>query len=145
MKKPQLAKDPNRIDQIKNDSDEDDPDWTIKPIQELMDIPEGKLGCNYDWYYPKQEGGPKGTHVEDQQELIIPERTSDSPEFDSASKQLFPEQKLEIPNALTKPKAPEPRRSERLSRDTTNWQEQITQGLAGGINHVVHNDEHPTD
>ena len=40
----------------------------------------------------------------------------------------------------------EPRRSERMGRDVTNWQDRIKQGLAGGpVNRVGHDDDHPTD
>ena len=63
--------------------------------------------------------------------------------FCRCSQQIFRE--IEPPPAPQKPKAPEPRTSERMSRDTTTRQEQIAQGLAGGINRVGHNNDHPTD
>ena len=58
---------------------------------------------------------------------------------------MFREQ-IEPPAAPSKPKAPEPlRRSERMGRDLTSWQDHINQGLAGGVNRVGHDDEHPID
>ena len=62
---------------------------------------------------------------------------------DSPSQQLFRE--IEPPAASQKRAQPEPRQSERMGRDVTNWQDQIKQGLAGGINREGHDDEHPTD
>ena len=137
-----LAKNPQPIDQTEKDSDgeEESSEWPTKPAQDLEDIAEGRPGRNYGWHCPEKEGCLKGTHEETQK----PETPPDSP-----SQQLFRE--LEPPLAPSKPKAPEPlRRSERMGRDVTSWQDRIKQGLAGGYtnpttNRVGHNDEHPTD
>ena len=142
-----LAKDPKPINQLKEDSDgEDNPEWPTKPIQDLEDIAKGHQGRNYGWHYPEKEGCPEETHVENHQETQTPKRTIDSPELNSPSQQLFREQ-AEPPATPTKPKAPEPRRSERMGRDTTNWQDRIAQELAVGpaIRRVGHDDDHPTD
>ena len=32
-----------------------------------------------------------------------------------------------------------------MGQDVTNWQDGIRQGLAGGINRVGHDEDHPTD
>ena len=134
-----LAKNPRPIDQLKEDSDgEENSEWPTKPVQDLEDIADGKQGRNYGWHCPEKEGCPKDTHVEDH------ESKRDSPP-DSPSQQLFREQS-EPPPAPQKPIQPEPRRSERMGRDVTNWQDRIKQGLAGGpVNRVGHDDEHPTD
>ena len=152
--KRKIAKNPRPINQLEQDSEEEEIDqWPTKPVQDLEDITDGKIGRNYGWHCPEKEECPKGTHVEDQQEPQTPNQTSIPSGFDSPSQQLFREQ-AEPPAAPTKPKAPEPRRSERMGRDTTNWQDRIKQGLAGepknkpkepSIQRVGHDDEHPTD
>ena len=98
---------------------------------------ENRLGRNYDLHCPEKEECPEGSHVEDH----LPAKS------DSTSQQLFQEQQSqEPPAAPSKPKAPEPRRLERMGRDLTNWQDRINQGLAGGtVNRVGHDEEHPTD
>ena len=130
-----LAKNPQPIDQTEKDSDgeEESSEWPTKPVQDLEDIAEGRLGRNYGWHCPEKEGCPKET-----------QKTETPP--DSPSQQLFRE--LEPPLAPSKPKAPEPlRRSERMGRDVTNWQDRIKQGLAGGstVSRVGHDEDHPTD
>ena len=149
-----IAKNPKPVGKD-NDSDEEDntPEWPRKPIQDLEDIADGQPGQNYGWHCPEEKGCPEGTHVEQQlpqtpEPPQTPERQRDpSPKLDSPSQQLFREQK-EPPSAPQKPIPVEPRRSERMGRDTTNWQDRIKQGLAGEsykANRVGHDDDHPTD
>ena len=138
-----LAKNPRPIND-KDDDEEDTSEWPTKPVQDLEDIANGHPGRNYGWHCPEKEACPKGSHVENQPEPSTSEISRrESPEPDSPSQQLFREQ--EPPSAPQKPVVPEPRRSERMGRDITNWQERIGQGLAGGINRVGHDDDHPTD
>ena len=153
-RKRKMAKDPRTIDQKEeSDGEEESFEWPTKPIQDLTDIVDGRTGRNYGWHCPEKEGCSKGTHTEDQsvhiseQPQTLEKHKSQSPEPDSPSQQLFQEQQQETSAAPMKPRAPEPRRSERMGRDTTNWQDRIKQGLAGGsyINRVGHDDEHPTD
>ena len=132
--KRRIAKNPIPVTQTEDSDEEDTSEWPTQPVQDLEDIADGKTGRNYGWHCPEKEGCPERSHPE------IPETPPDSP-----SQQLFREQNPEPPAAPTKPKAPEPRRSERMGRDTTNWQDRIAQGLAKGINRVGHDDEHPTD
>ena len=141
-----LAKNPQPVEQTNEDSEEESPEWPRKPIQDLEDIANGRPGRNYGWHCPEKETCPQGTHVEDQNSEE-PKPTEPPP--DSPSQQLFREQ-MKPPPAPQKPTAPEPRRSERMGRDITNWQDRIKQGLAGGpinspVNRVGHDDEHPTD
>ena len=147
--KRKIAKSPIPIDQLKEESDEEDLEWPRKPVQDLEDIAEGRTGRNYGWHCPEKEGCPEDTHGGDQ-ESRTPERMMESPNLDSPSQQLFRE--IEPPTAPQKPMPPEPRRSERLGRDVTNWQDRIRQGLAGAprirdssIHRVGHDDDHPTD
>ena len=139
-----LAKNPRPIDQLKEDSDgEENLEWPTKPVQDLEDIANEQTGRNYGWHCPEKEGCPEETHAEDQHHS--PENLETPP--DSPSQQLFREQ-TEPPAAPSKPKATEPlRRSERMGRDVTNWQDRIAQGLAGGpaISRVGHDNDHPTD
>ena len=146
--KRKIAKDPRPINQSKEESDEEEVttiEWPTKPVQDLEDIADGKQGRNYGWHCPKKEGCAQGTHVEDQNpEESEPAGTPP----DSPSLQLFREQEPELPLAPQKPAPPEPRRSERMGRDITNWQDRIKQGLAGETyktNRVGHDDDHPTD
>ena len=148
----QIAKNPRPINQSR-DSDEEDETIELqwpknnpidKAVEDLQDIANGQIGRNYNLHCPEKEECPKGTHDEYQ----TPEglRTQ-SPNIDSPSQHLFREQN-DPPGAPTKPKNPEPRRSERMGRDVTNWQDRIKQGLAGGsfrTNRVRHDDDHPTD
>ena len=69
----------------------------------------------------------------------------DSQKLDSPTQQLFRE--IKTTAERSKPKAPEPRRCERMGRDTTNWQERIKQGLAGGpaVSQVRLDEDHLTD
>ena len=140
--KRKVAKNPKPIDQLKEDSDEEVEEtdrWPRKPIQDLEDITDGQPGRNYGWHYPEKEGCPKDTHVEEHE----PKRDSLP---DSPSQQLFWEQNPERPQAPQKPVTPELRRSERMGRDVTNWQDRIKQGLAGvPVHRVGHDDDHPTD
>ena len=144
--KRKIAKNPRPIDQIREDSDgEEEPEWPNnnpidKAVEDLEDIADGQPGRNYNWHCPEKEGCPEETHIENQSKLPP----------DSPSQQLFRE--IQPPAAPTKPKALEPRRSERMGRDTTNWQDRIKQGLAGApriqgsfIYRVGHDDDHPTD
>ena len=132
-----LAKDPKPIDDEKDEEvTQEDSEWPTKPVQDLEDIADGRQGRNYGWHCPEKEACPEETHAEEQE----PESPPDSP-----SQQLFREQ-TEPPLAPQKPVQPEPRRSERMGRDVTNWQDRIKQGLAGEpIHRVGHDDEHPTD
>ena len=136
-----IAKDPKPI--TKNDSDDEDSEWPKKPVEDLEDIANGQPGRNYGWHCPEKENCAQSTHAEEQ-ESGKPGLTETPP--DSPSQQLFREQQLEPPQAPQKPIVPEPRRSERMGRDVTNWQDRIKQGLAGGpINRVGHDEDHPTD
>ena len=138
-----LAKNPRPIND-KDDDKEDTSEWATKPVQDLEDIANGHPGRNYGWHCPEKEACPKGSHVENQPEPSTPKiPLLESPEPDSPSQQLSREQ--EPPSAPQKPVVPEPRRFERMGRDVTNWQERIAQGLAGGVNRVGHDDDHPTD
>ena len=139
--KRKIAKNPRAIYQSnENDSEEEDTsEWLTKPVQDLEDIADGKTGRNYGWHCPAKEGCSEETHAENQHEK--PETPPDSP-----SQQLFRE--IEPPATPQKPVQPEPRRSERMGRDVTNWQDRIKQGLAGEpykANRVGHDDDHPTD
>ena len=154
--KRKVAKKPIPINQ--EDSDEEDTsEWPTKPMQDLEDIAAGRQGQNYGWHCPEKEGCLEGTHEENQQKQQPPEgqgtpqKQWGSSEADSPSQQLFREQS-EPPPAPHKPPVPEPRRSECMGRDTTNWQDRIKQGLAGAprirdpsINQVGHDEDHPTD
>ena len=139
--KRKVAKDLRPVDQIKKDSDEEDTSqWPTKPVQNLEDIADGHQGRNYSWHCPEKEGCPEETHAEKQEQETPP---------DSPSQQLFREQ-TEPPLVPQKPVQPEPRQSERMGRDVTNWQDRIKQGLAGGpknlaTNRVGHNAEDPID
>ena len=151
-----IAKNPKPIDQSYNSEsdgeEENTSEWPTKPVQDLEDIANGKQGRNYGWHCPEKGECPKGTHSKEQQEPRTPEKQEiELPGFDSPSQQLFREQS-EPPPAPHKPPAPEPRRSERMGRDTTNWQDRIKQGLAGAprirdpsVNRIGHDDDHPTD
>ena len=141
--KRKIAKNPKPIDQASEESDNEEHDeWLRKPVQDLEDIAKKQPGRNYGWHCPEERNCPKGSHTEDQEYSEKPQSPPDSP-----SQQLIQEQQnQEPPAAPSKPKAQEPlRRSERMGRDLTNWQDRINQGLAGEVNRVGHNDDHPTD
>ena len=140
-----LAKDPKPVDKDKEET-EGNPEWPTKPIQDLEDIADGRQGRNYGWHCPDKEGCPEETHAENQPSPQTPEKIVEPPKPDSPSQQLFREL-AEPPTAPQKPPQPEPRRSERMGKDVTNWQDRIKQGLAGGpvVSRVGHDDEHPTD
>ena len=139
-----VAKNPRPLDQFKEDSDDEierNDEWPTKPVQDLEDIANGKPGRNYGWHCPEKTGCPEGSHEGNQPQT--PESTGTPP--DSPSQQLFRKQ-TEPPPAPQKPIPFEPRRSERMGRDVTSWQDRIKQGLAGGpVNRVGHDDDHPTD
>ena len=142
-----IAKNPKPINEEKNDeeTEEDTIVWPQKELQDLEDIANGKPGRNYNIHCPEKEGCLEGSHVE-KQEPQTPKQITNSPKFDSPSQQLFREQNKSPLPAPSKPKALEPlRRSERMGRDLTNWQDRINQGLAGGVNRVGHDNDHPTD
>ena len=86
-----IAKNPKPTNKEKEDEEtEDNFEWSIKPIQDLEDIADGKTGQNYDWHCPIKEECPEETHAEDQtEESQPPNQTSVSPEPDSPSQQLF--------------------------------------------------------
>ena len=123
-----LAKDPRPIDKEDSDGEKEKEgasEWPIKLVQDLEDIAEGKQGRNYGWHCPEKEGCPEETHERDRsQEPQTPEKQRiPSPNYDSPSQQLFQEQNPEPPQAPQKPVVPEPRRSEQMGRDVTNWQD----------------------
>ena len=154
--KRRITKNPRPIDQLKDDSDgEENSEWPTKPIQDLEDIAKGHQGRNYGWDCPEREGCPEGTHEEEQHEpRTLEKQKTESSDIDSTSEQLFREQQPEPPTAPRKPVISEPRYSQRIERDTTNWRDRINQGLAGAprikprdpsVHRVGHDDEHPTD
>ena len=60
--KRKIVKNPTPIDQRKDtddsDGEEESSEWPKKPVQDLEDIADGKIGRNYEWHCPEKEGCP---------------------------------------------------------------------------------------